>query len=193
MLIEFKQTVRIAAPVGAVWDFILNPEKVVNCMPGASLKEVHGHESFDGSLSVKVGAITAQFNGKITYANVNSEAHTVDMLASAKQYGGGSLTGTIGTKLAEISASETEVEVLSTSEIKGGLVRAGKGMIEAMAAEIIKDYVDNVRTALETPSMPDRQPDLPETPRQSQASINVFAILFSLWRRRLASLFRRPS
>ena len=40
MAIEMKESFQVAAPIDRVWDFMMNPETVVGCMPGAALKEI---------------------------------------------------------------------------------------------------------------------------------------------------------
>lgn len=40
MALEIKECFEVAAPIDKVWAFINDPENVVTCMPGASLKEI---------------------------------------------------------------------------------------------------------------------------------------------------------
>ena len=39
MAIEMKESFQVAAPIDKVWEFMMKPERVVACMPGAGLKE----------------------------------------------------------------------------------------------------------------------------------------------------------
>ena len=49
----------VAAPIDAVWRFVMDPKQVVTCMPGATLDEVVDDRSFLGSVQVKLGAVKA--------------------------------------------------------------------------------------------------------------------------------------
>jgi carbon monoxide dehydrogenase subunit G len=191
MLIEFKENVSIAASSQRVLEFVLDPQSVVGCMPGATLKEVHGGESFDGALTVKFGGMSVQFSGNIRYDKIDRNNRLIEMVVTAKQYGGGSLKGNVNTALTEISPHETGIEVISVADLKGGLVKAGKSMIEAMASEIIKEYIANVRIALESPQSNGGDGMVARAPSSSAASLNILSVFFSLVRRRIRTLLSR--
>jgi len=63
MAIEITETFQVEAPVDAVWRFMLDPNQVVTCMPGAQLEEVVDDRTFLGSVKVKLGAITTSYKG----------------------------------------------------------------------------------------------------------------------------------
>lgn len=152
MAIEIKETFVVAAPFEAVWNFMNNPENVVACMPGASLKEVIDAKSFVGAVKIKIGAVTAQYQGTITYLEADMAARKVRMLAEGNERGGGTVSGTIDTELVSLpGGAGTEVRCSSSVDLTGRIVQVGRGMIEGVSAQIIKKYVANVRTLLEVP------------------------------------------
>jgi carbon monoxide dehydrogenase subunit G len=199
MKIEFKEDVHIAAPIEEVWAFVLDPDNVVGCMPGASLKQINEQDSFDGALKVTIGAVTAQFNGRITYSNVDRTNCSLEMVAEAKQYGGGTLRGVIATRLMASEDCGTDVSVVSSADITGGLIRVGRGMIEGMAGEVIKEYVANVRVRLERPVADGHRSEGAAgkatqhvaSSDRGASSISILAVLFAVIRRKLKALFRR--
>jgi carbon monoxide dehydrogenase subunit G len=186
MLIEFRESVRMKAPLEAVWDFILDPDKIVSCMPGAELKERHPDRSFDGMLHVSFGGMTVQFTGHVAYQNIDEIAHSVDMAVTAKQYGGGGLSGVINTRISAPSSGETDIEVVSSADLKGGLVRAGQSMIEAMASEIIKEYIANVQRSLDRMANDSAHPAMPS---DRARPLSAWRLLLSVLRRKLGSWF----
>jgi uncharacterized protein len=194
MLVEFRECVRMTAPVEAIWNFILDPEKIVACMPGAGLKEVHADKSFDGELSVSFGGMSVRFTGQVTYQNIDEDSHSLDMIVAAKQYGGGALNGNIHTRIAALTQQEAEVEVVSSADLKGGLVRAGKSMIEAMASEIIKEYIANVQQALDEPAGLGSEGQTGSQPDRKPKPLSAWRLLLSVARRRLEAWLgkRRP-
>jgi carbon monoxide dehydrogenase subunit G len=152
MAIEIKETFTVAAPVEAVWNFMNSPENVVACMPGASLKEIVDAKSFVGAVKIKIGAVTAQYQGTITYQEADAAARRVRMLAEGNERGGGTVSGTIVTQLMSLANGGTEVHVTSSVDLTGRIVQVGRGMIEGVSAQIIKKYVANVRGLLEVPA-----------------------------------------
>jgi carbon-monoxide dehydrogenase small subunit len=61
--IEINQSFVIARPQREVWNFFAQVERVVPCMPGATLSSSRG-DRLQGQLAIKLGPITAAFNGE---------------------------------------------------------------------------------------------------------------------------------
>lgn len=205
MAIDLKQAFQVRAPLDAVWAFMLDPANVVACMPGASLTQIVDEKSFVGTVKVKVGAVTAQYQGTITYVETDRAAGVVKMLAEGKERGGGTVRGTIESRLTAIEGGvATNVETTSSIDLTGKIVQVGRGMIEGVSAQIIKMYVNNVRAMLEpaaaaaagnaTPaaSSPGGGPPASVAPPPvRQESINIVAVVWrTLWER-VAGFFKR--
>lgn len=214
MAIELRQTFQVRAPVDTVWAFMLNPENVVACMPGASLTQVVDEKSFVGAVKVKVGAVSAQYQGTITYAETDREAGVVKMLAEGKERGGGTVRGTILSRLTAIDGgTATNVETSSSIDLTGKIAQVGRGMIEGVSGQIIKMYVGNVRAMLEpaaaaaaaaqqasgagsaagatgAPAGGSAVPPPPPPPAR-QESINIVAVVLSTLWERIAGFFKR--
>lgn len=148
MAIEMKESFQVAAPIEKVWDFMMKPEMVVACMPGAGLKEIVDPSKFIGTVKLKVGAVTAQYEGTITYAEVDEDARRLKLLAEGNERGGGTATATIACQLVSIDKG-TDVQFESSVDLTGKLVQVGRGMIEGVAGQIVKKYIANVRKMLE--------------------------------------------
>ncbi|MBS0391206.1 MAG: SRPBCC family protein [Proteobacteria bacterium] len=207
MALEIKESFEVAAPIDEVWAFINNPENVVACMPGASLKEIVDANQFIGAVKLKIGAVSAQYQGTITYVDRDERAHVVKMLAAGNERGGGTVSGTILTRLESLrSGRSTHIECESSIDLTGKIVQVGRGMIEGVSAQIIKKYVGNVRNLLEVPgdaateATPDADTGAPYAqaatstpiPRPvKEDSINVVAVVFKVMMDRIAGYFRR--
>src|SRR5262249_53477252 len=61
--IEIHQSLLIARPQTEVWTFLGDIERVVPCMPGATLSGVRG-DRLQGQLAIKLGPIVAAFDGE---------------------------------------------------------------------------------------------------------------------------------
>lgn len=203
MAIELRQAFQVRAPLEAVWAFLLDPKNVVACMPGASLTQVIDDRSFVGAVKVKVGAVTAQYQGTITYTGIDVAGRVVTMLAEGKERGGGTVKGTIVSQLTSIEGgAATNVETSSSFDLTGKIVQVGRGMIEGISAQIIKMYVGNVRAMLEpaadaaTAAAGGAVPGAgspaaaPRTPA-GQESINIVAVVAKTLWEGVKGFFRR--
>lgn len=152
MAIEMKESFQVAAPIETVWAFLLQPESVVACMPGAGLKEIVDPQKFIGTVKLKIGAVTAQYEGTITYAEADPQAHRIKLLAEGNERGGGTATATIACQLVKLPDDKgTDVQFASSVDLTGKMIQVGRGMLEGVASQIVKKYIANVRVMLEGP------------------------------------------
>ena len=212
MALDIKESFEVGAPIDAVWAFLNDPQNVVACMPGASLNEIVDDKQFIGSVKLKIGAVSAQYQGTITYTERDTSNYIVKMLAAGNERGGGTVSGTIVTQLESLAGgSATRVVCESSIDLTGKIIQVGRGMIEGVSAQIIKKYVGNVRKLLEAPaaqatadaalaaeasangtdagtaSAPPPRPPMPE----KEDSINVLAVVFKVISDRIKAFFRR--
>lgn len=198
MAIELRQTFVVRAPFDAVWAFMLDPQNVVACMPGASLTQVIDEKSFVGAVKVKVGAVSAQYQGTITYVETDRAAGLVTMLAEGKERGGGTVRGKIVSQLTAVEdGAATSVETRSSIDLTGKIAQVGRGMIEGISGQIIKMYVNNVCAMLEPAARATDaateagRPATVSRPLAREESINIVAVVLrTLWER-LGGFFKR--
>ncbi len=50
-----------------VWSFLIDPSKVVTCLPGAELTGQKDENTYEGAVKVKVGAITMSYKGTAVF------------------------------------------------------------------------------------------------------------------------------
>ncbi len=154
MAIEIKETFQVSAPIDEVWRFMINPENVAACMPGASIAEILDERSFVGNIKLKVGAVTAKYKGKIAFVNLDEATHNMEMVAEGKEPGGGTVTGTIGSHLVSLPDGGTEVFCESSIELTGKIMQVGRGMIEGVSGQLFKKFANNTKKFLEAPAVP---------------------------------------
>src|SRR5689334_25175640 len=60
---QLENSFQVGAPPDKVFDYLLDVNKVVGCVPGADLTEVVDQSTFKGKVKVKVGPITVAYSG----------------------------------------------------------------------------------------------------------------------------------
>ena len=60
---QLENSFQVDAPPDRVFDYLLDVNKVVGCVPGAELTEVVDASTFKGKVKVKVGPISVAYNG----------------------------------------------------------------------------------------------------------------------------------
>ncbi|MBK8990944.1 MAG: hypothetical protein IPM40_04230 [Gammaproteobacteria bacterium] len=206
--IEIRETFQVSAPIDQVWNFMKSPENLAGCMPGASLARIIDDRSFVGTVKLKVGAITASYDGTMSFIKLDDSARELTLLAEAKEKGGGTVSGTISANLLALPDGRSEARRVQHRS-HGRIVQVGRGMIEGVSKQVIQKFVTNVKSSLEsvpaaapagedasagvaTPA-PGAAPSEPvaRPPIAKEESINVLAVVWNVIWAAIRGFFRR--
>jgi carbon monoxide dehydrogenase subunit G len=149
MAIEIKETLQVEAPIERVWDFVVDPQRVVTCMPGAALDEVVDDKTFLGTVKVKLGAITTKYKGRVEFANVDARAHSIQMVAEGRETGGGTAKGTIDMRVNELPEGPVELVIEAGIDLTGRVMQVGRGMIQGVSHQLFKQFAASAKEILE--------------------------------------------
>lgn len=155
MSFRIEESFELRAPVDMAWRYLADPRQVVHCLPGAELTEVKDDATYLGRVQVKVGPVTARYDGKVTITNRDDAAYVVSMVGEGRERtGSGSAKMMMTSRLTPISATLTQVQVTADVDIVGKAAQFGRGMIESVNKQLFKQFAACVRGTLEA-SAPD--------------------------------------
>lgn len=138
--LKIEEKVVIAAPVEAVWRFLLDPERVVLCLPGAAYDGKESEHVFLGHIKVKVGPVTTLFAGKATMSEIDDVARSLRITGEGKdKNGAGTAKMVMRGKVAETEGG-AELTIDAEVDIAGKLVTFGRGLIQAVSAQLFKQF-----------------------------------------------------
>src|SRR3981081_3397759 len=75
----------VKASPDIVYSFLLNPDKVVPCVPGAELVEQVDPQTFKGKMKVKVGPVAVAYEGLARIAERDDAKRTVTIEAEGRE------------------------------------------------------------------------------------------------------------
>jgi carbon monoxide dehydrogenase subunit G len=193
MAIEIKETFQVRAPIETVWRFVMDPQSVVTCMPGASLDEVVDARNFLGTVKVKVGAITTSYKGKVQFTNVEEQAFTLQMAAEGRETSGGTAKGTMSSRLRSLADGQTEVVAEASVDLTGRIMQVGRGMIQGVAHQLFQQFAARMKERLETAQAATAQSSLgsPPPPATDSEPIRVVPLVLNVFWSAIVGFFRR--
>ena len=178
MTIRIEERFTVAAPIASVWEYLVDPRRVVGCLPGAELTEVVDERTFLGNVKVKVGPVTVAYRGKVVLGERDDAARTVKMSGEGRESGGaGAARMAMESQVTAAAGGGAEVVVRSDIDIAGRLVQLGRGMFEQVSHQIFLQFADNVRARLEA-APGGGEAAVPERPRALSA---LPLLLRALW------------
>ncbi|WP_329050498.1 SRPBCC family protein [Amycolatopsis sp. NBC_01488] len=129
----------VPAPIGEVWQAVVDPERVAPCMPGATLTKVEG-DRFSGTVKVKLGPISLLYKGNGEFLEKDDTAHKVTIKASGKDSrGAGTAAATVTLTLTEADGG-THGAVATDLSITGKPAQFGRGLISEVGGKILDTF-----------------------------------------------------
>ncbi|OAP41269.1 carbon monoxide dehydrogenase [Sinorhizobium glycinis] len=137
---------RIAARREAVWQCLNDPDILKRCIPGCQAIEAISPTELTAVVKVKIGPVSATFNGTVTLSNLNPpESYRI----SGEGKGGiaGFAKGAADVTLAE-GSDETVLRYDVKAEVGGKLAQLGSRLIDSTAKKLAHQFFANINLAI---------------------------------------------
>ncbi len=179
-----EQHFDVAHPPAKVFAMFDDIGAVASCLPGASLAGTPAPERIEGAIRVKIGPISANFNGA---ARVESDPATLSgrILGIGHDQRSRSQTqGEIRYKLLPLrEGSSTRVELSIGYSLTGMLAQVGRsGLVRDLAARLIAEFAKNLDSKLSGDVGASTAP---------VADLDGVSLVFGMLRDRAAKVLRR--
>ena len=167
MAFKIEERFEVQAPVERVWQYLIDPKRVVQCLPGAELIEQKDERTFLGAIKVKVGPLSMSYKGQGKFTEIDEEKHQVRMVGDAREVSGsGSTKVSMLSTVAPLANGGSEVLVNADIDLVGKIVQFGRGMIEEVSRQMFRQFATCVRQTLEVAE----EPPSPVEPTESGAN-----------------------
>jgi hypothetical protein len=173
MAIEINKTFTVRATPTEVWAFLLDVPRAARCMPGAAIGERLDDRTYAGTMTVKVGPVTANYKGKLVFERLDEAARTAEIVATGQDVRGkGGADMRMTGSVREVAPGETEVTAASRVNISGILAQMGRGMVQDVSEQLFQMFSQRMRAELEQ-AAPAVSPAVPEAPPPAPAALDV--------------------
>ena len=138
---ELHNDFEVPSSVDAVWDYILDVERIAPCMPGAELTEVVDDRTWKGKVTVKVGPVSMAFAGTVVMQERDDAAKRVVLKADGRDMRGkGAATANVTAQLAR-AGSGTSISIDTDLTITGAAAQYARGgMIQDISGKLTKEF-----------------------------------------------------
>lgn len=181
---KISQQFTVARDPDAVWDFFQDVPAVAQCLPGAELLDVNDDGTYEGKLSVKLGPMTAAFEGQAT-VEPDPESRSAKIQGKGVDKRGGS-RGQV--KVDYRIASEGDgasVDIDADVTLSGPAAQFGRtGLINEISKRLIEEFVACLEAKLAATSVE-------EAEEIKAKDVNGIALFFSSLLSWIKKLFKR--
>lgn len=149
---KISQEFIVARPPDDVWNFFQDVDSVAQCLPGAELASQSDDGSYDGSLSVKLGPMTAAFEGKATITpDVANRSALIEGKGVDKKGGSRGQVKVVYAITEHGDGSQVNVDADVT--LSGPVAQFGRtGLINEMSKRLISEFVTCLDSKLSAPT-----------------------------------------
>ena len=140
---ELTNEFRVGVPVEQAWSVLTDVERIAPCLPGAQLEEVEGDE-YRGVVKVKVGPITAQYKGKASFVERDTNAWKAVLKAEGRDTRGQGNASALVTATLVSDGDATRVKVVTDLTITGKVAQFGRGVLADVSSKLIEQFVTSL-------------------------------------------------
>src|SRR5215510_10154886 len=110
MALRFEQSFVVKAPRQRVWEYLTDPYRVVTALPGAAVTEKVDDTTYNGTITVKVGPVSARYRGTARFEKLDAAAGVAQVAASGQDASGrGGADMKMTSTVAEIEPGRTQI------------------------------------------------------------------------------------
>src|ERR1041384_6327248 len=183
MAFKIEERFEVQAPVERVWKYMIDPKRVVECLPGAQVLEQKDDQTFLGAIKVKVGPLSMSYKGQAKFTEINEQTHQVRMVGDAREVtGSGSTKVSMLSTVVPLASGGSEVSVNADVELAGKIVQFGRGMIEEVSRQMFRQFATCVKQHLEVAGDPQPVANVPvETHTETKAVAAAPLAFRAIW------------
>jgi carbon monoxide dehydrogenase subunit G len=138
--VELDHSFSTARPVDESYATILDLERVVPCVEGATVSERTGDDSVKAQILVRMGAMSMTFTGTVEIVEKDAAAHRAVLSVKSREAGGqGFANGTI-----VFSLRDGGGDIHTSAQITGKAASMGEGVVAGVLDALVQDFAGKV-------------------------------------------------
>ena len=147
---KLENSFEVTAPPEAAWDLLMDVPRVIPCMPGAELVETVDDSNWKARMHVKLGPISLSFLTDVSRQEADEAGRRVALAAKAREERGrGAASATIESSLSD-AEGRTKVTTATDLTLTGAAAQFGRGLVQDVAEQLLKDFADCLERQLTT-------------------------------------------
>jgi uncharacterized protein len=146
---RFENSFDVGAPIEAVWDTLLDVERVAPTVPGAQVLERTGDDAYKVAIKVKVGPMSMTYRGEVEIVERDAAAHRAVMRARAKESRGQGTANADVTMVLSGDDGRTSATVTTDVELSGKVATMGQGVLRDVSGRLVGTFAENLAAMLE--------------------------------------------
>ncbi len=147
---ELTNEFDVPVPVDQAWAVLTDPARVATCLPGTELDQVTNGDGYGGSMTIKLGPITANYRGNAHVVSLDhGRRRAVVTVRGHDVAGQGEASATMTAELADRDGA-THVSLLTDLAFTGKVAQFGGDALADATSGLVEGFVANLEEAVLT-------------------------------------------
>jgi carbon monoxide dehydrogenase subunit G len=148
--LQLEHEFEVPASPERTLELLLDAERVVPCMPGATLLEVVDERTWKSELGIKLGPVAMQFLADVKLLERDDAARAVKLGVSARdKRGKGGAEATVDSVLQPAGAGGTRVAMTTDLRFSGQAAQLGRpGVVKDVSNKLVGQFSDCIQGQL---------------------------------------------
>ena len=127
-----------------VWEHLIDPNKVMDCVPGVSIDEKVGDNHYKGKVGMKFGPIGAKYDADIYYDEVDADNRKIILTGNGVDVkGNGNAEMTMTMNITETETGGSKLDAIMVVTVNGKIAQFGSRLITTVSNQLFKQFVSN--------------------------------------------------
>jgi carbon monoxide dehydrogenase subunit G len=150
---QIDSSFSVVAPIGKVWDTLMDFERVAGCLPGAQILNKLSDDAYQVGMTVKLGPVNMQYRGLLNVLERNAAEHRAVLGGKAQETRGqGTAEAKVTLALAE-EGTTTRGTVSADLALSGKAAAMGKSVIGSVTEQMMGLFAANLQAMLAEPTV----------------------------------------
>ena len=185
---DIEASFNIDQPAHRVWEFFQDVPEVVTCMPGMELLAQPGEATYTGKVTVRLGPVTAAFEGEATIVETDHDGRSARIEASGIDRRGGNRAKASVVYEVQEQDGGTQVRLHGSIKLSGALAQIGRsGIVQDVASHLTAQFAARLHEKLARDGDEEDAIAGAQDPPQAIAGSQLTRIVVVAWFRRLVA------
>ena len=144
MKTQLDKSFEVPQSTELVWEHLIDPEKIMDCVPGVSVDEKVGDNHYKGKVGMKFGPMGVKYDADIFYKEIDKENRKIILTGDGvDSKGNGNAEMMMTINLTEREEGGVKLDAIMDVTVNGKIAQFGSRLITTVSNQLFKQFVSN--------------------------------------------------
>jgi len=153
MKVNLNKSFEVPQGTALVWEHLIDPEKIMDCVPGVSIDEKVDDNHYKGKVGMKFGPMGVKYDADIIYDEIDEVNRKIILSGNGvDSKGNGNAEMKMTLDVTELDGGGVKMDAIMDVTVNGKIAQFGSRLIETVSNQLFKQFVSKFSKKLEAAS-----------------------------------------